>query len=95
MSTKQFVSGRGYTKADWDAVDSPELTDEQLAQGKPFAEAHPELAANMRRTAGRPKLENARQPVTLRLAPDTLRRFEALGPDWRARMAEILDKARP
>jgi hypothetical protein len=31
--------------------------------------------------------------VELYLSPDTLRRFEALGPDWRARMAEILNKA--
>ena len=75
--------------------DDEELTDEQLAQARPFAEVFPELAANVRRTAGRPKLENARQPVTLRLSPDTLRRFEALGPDWRARMAEVLDKAKP
>ena len=95
MSIKQFVPGRGYSREDWDAVDSPELTDEQLAQARPFAEVFPELAASIRRTAGRPKLENARQPVTLRLSPDTLRRFEALGPDWRARMAEVLEKARP
>lgn len=95
MSTKEFIPGRGYSREDWNDVDSPELTDDQLAQGKPFAEAYPDLAASIRRTAGRPKLENARQPVTLRLSPDTLRRFEALGPDWRARMAEVLDKAKP
>ncbi len=94
MNSKQFVPGRGYSREDWDAVESPELTDEQLAQGRPFAEAHPELAAKMRRSAGRPRLENARQPVTLRLSPDTLRKFEALGPDWRARMAEVLEKAK-
>ena len=94
MSTEKFVPGRGYTQEDWDAVDSPELTDEQLAQARPFAEVFPELAANMRRSAGRPKLENAKQPVTLRLSPDTLSRFEALGPDWRARMVEILEKAK-
>lgn len=94
MSNKEFVPGRGYTKQDWDDVDSPELTDEQLAQGRPFAEVYPELAANIRRSVGRPKLENARQAVTLRLSPDTLSKFEALGPDWRARMAEVLDKAK-
>lgn len=93
MSTKAFVPGRGYSREDWDAVDSPELTDEQLAQGRPFSEVHPELAANMRRSAGRPRLDNAKQAVTLRLSPDTLSKFEALGPDWRSRMAEVLDKA--
>ena len=54
MSTKklqkEFVPGRGYSKEDWDAVDSPELTDEQLAQAKPFAEVFPdpEIVAALR-----------------------------------------------
>lgn len=74
--------------------DDEELTDEQLAQARPFAEVFPELHASIKRGVGRPRLENARQPVTLRLSPDTLRKFEALGPDWRARMAEVLDKAK-
>ena len=94
MSTSKFVAGRGYSKDDWDGVDSPELTDEQLARGKPFSEAHPDLATSIRRSVGRPRLEKAKAPVTLRLSPDTLSKFEALGPDWRARMAEVLDKAK-
>ncbi len=73
--------------------DDEDLTDEQLAQAKPFAEVFPGLAASIKRSVGRPRLENARQPVTLRLTPETLRKFEGLGPDWRARMAEILEKA--
>lgn len=93
MSTEKFVPGRGYTQEDWDAVDSPELTDEQLAQARPFAEMFPELVANMRRSVGRPRSDNAKQAVTLRLSPQTLEKFEALGPDWRARMAEVLEKA--
>ena len=31
----KFEPGRGYTKEDWDAVDSPELTDEVLASLRP------------------------------------------------------------
>ena len=39
---KGKLLGRGYTKEDWDEVsDNPELTDEELAQGKPFAEMFP------------------------------------------------------
>jgi hypothetical protein len=49
----------GYTPADMDAVsDNPELTDEQIASARPFAEAFPELAAKMRRAGGR-----GRRPV--------------------------------
>jgi hypothetical protein len=46
----EFQPGRGYSKIDWDAVsDSPEATDEDLSQAKPFTEAFPELAEKMRR----------------------------------------------
>lgn len=46
---KSFKPGEGYTKEDWDAVQSPELTDEQMAKAKTFAEAFPDLAASTRR----------------------------------------------
>jgi uncharacterized protein (DUF4415 family) len=49
---KSFKSGRGYTKKDWDAVQSPELTDEQMAKAKTFAEAFPDLAASIHRGRG-------------------------------------------
>lgn len=50
-----FQPGRGYSKADWDAVsDSPEATEEELAEAKPFVEAFPELAEAMRRSLHQP-----------------------------------------
>ena len=49
----EFQPGRGYSKADWDAVsDSQEATDGELAQAKPFAEVFPELTEKMRRVRG-------------------------------------------
>ncbi|TCR04237.1 hypothetical protein EDF70_102335 [Neorhizobium sp. JUb45] len=38
---KEFQPGRGYTKEDWDSVDSPELTDEELARMRPAREVLP------------------------------------------------------
>jgi len=32
---KEFKEGRGYTKEDWDGVNSPELTKEELASWSP------------------------------------------------------------
>ena len=49
---KPFKPGQGYTRKDWDDVQSPELTDEQMAKAKPFAEVFPELAASIRRERG-------------------------------------------
>lgn len=74
--------------------DNPEITDEQIARGKPFAEAFPELAESIKRSRGRPRLPAAKEAVTLRLDPATLDKFKAAGKDWRARMVEALDKAK-
>jgi uncharacterized protein (DUF4415 family) len=52
---KTFKPGRGYTKKDWDAVQSPELTDEQMAQAKPFAEAFPDFAAAIHEVSDNPE----------------------------------------
>ena len=71
--------------------DNPELTDEELAQARPFAEVFPELAESIRR--GRPPKPDAKLAVTLRLDPDTVERFKSQGPDWRARMGAALKRA--
>lgn len=43
-----FEPGRGYSREDWDAVESPEATDDQLARARPFGEAFPELAERLK-----------------------------------------------
>jgi uncharacterized protein (DUF4415 family) len=73
--------------------DNPEATDEELAQARPFAEVFPDLAESIRRSRGRPPVEKPKQAVTLRLDPDTVARFQAQGPDWRARMSEVLRRS--
>ncbi len=90
---KRFEPGQGYSRNDWDAVDSPELTEEQIRQGRPFREALPELHEAIQRSRGRPPVDNPKEAVTLRLDPDTIARFKAKGADWRARMAAALDEA--
>ena len=98
MSTKklqkEFVPGRGYSKEDWDAVDSPELTDEQLAQAKPFAEVFPDLMASIRRSRGRPPVEKPLQQISIRLDPDVIAKFKATGKGWQGRMNEVLKRAK-
>lgn len=75
--------------------DAPEATEEELARGRPFAEALPELAAAIRRARGRPRVEAPKEAITLRLSPETLAKFKASGDDWRARMSDILEHADP
>jgi uncharacterized protein (DUF4415 family) len=73
--------------------DDYEATDEELAQARPFAEAFPDLMESIRRSRGRPPKADAKLAVTLRLDPDTVERFKAQGPDWRARMGAALKQA--
>jgi uncharacterized protein (DUF4415 family) len=74
--------------------DDEELTDEYAAQGKPFAEALPELMESIKRARGRPPVDAPKEAVTLRLDPNTLAKFKAAGKDWRARMVKVLDRAK-
>lgn len=74
--------------------DAPEATDEQICQAKPFAEVFPALAETMRRnTLGRPKAENPKVAVSLRLDPEILARFKASGPGWQTRINDALREA--
>lgn len=89
-----FREGRGYTQADWDEVeDNPELTEEELKEMRPFREVFPDLAASIDRKLGRPKAENPKKAISLRLDAEVIERFKATGDGWQSRMNEALRKA--
>ena len=73
--------------------DNPELTDDQIAEIRPFAKVSPALAQRAARAGGRPKLETALEAVALRLHPAAVPYFRAQGADWRGPMAKVLAKA--
>jgi uncharacterized protein (DUF4415 family) len=74
--------------------DAPEVTDEQIAQAKPFDDAFPALADTMRKNiGGRPKSDNPKIAVSLRLDQEIVARFKASGPGWQTRMNEALRDA--
>ncbi len=74
--------------------DAPEATDAQLAQAKPFDEVFPALADAMRKNVGgRPKSENPKVAVSLRLDQEIVARFKATGPGWQTRMNNALREA--
>ncbi|WP_082171900.1 BrnA antitoxin family protein [Methylobacterium indicum] len=83
-----------YTQEDWDAVDSPELTDEELSQLRPARDAlPPEVYAALPSRGGRPRAERPKQLVSLRLDPDVVEAFKATGPGWQTRMNAVLAEA--
>lgn len=74
--------------------DAPEATEDQLAQARPFTEAFPALADAMRKNAGgRPKADNPKVAVSLRLDPEVVARFKSDGPGWQTRMNRALRNA--
>jgi Uncharacterized protein conserved in bacteria len=92
---KGFEEGKGYTRADWDAVsDNPEWTEEDFRRARPFAEVYPDLAESIRRARGRPKVEAPKQQVSLRLDPDVIAKFKATGKGWQARINDVLKAAK-
>lgn len=75
--------------------DAPEATEDQLAQARPFAEAFPALAEAMRNNVGgRPKADNPKVAVSLRLDRDVVARFKASGPGWQTRINHALRNAK-
>jgi len=74
--------------------DAPEATDEQFAHAKPFGEAFPALAEEMRKNVGgRPKSDCPKVAVSLRLDQEIVARFKASGPGWQTRMNDVLRDA--
>ena len=94
----EFVPGRGYSKEDWDTVDSPELTDEELASMRPAREVLPpeffEMVERERKARGRPVLDKPKKQVTLRLDADVVESFRAEGAGWQSQINATLRKAR-
>ncbi|NTA36273.1 BrnA antitoxin family protein [Agrobacterium salinitolerans] len=94
---KEFKPGRGYTEADWDAVDFPEMTDQELANACPARDVLPpaffEAIDKYRKTRGRPPVDKPKKQVTLRLDEDVVERFREGGKGWQSRINEALRKA--
>jgi uncharacterized protein (DUF4415 family) len=77
-----------------DPDDAPELTDDfferaEIRKGDKIL--RPAQGTLTKR--GRPKLENPKRQVTIRLDSDVIDRLRLSGPGWQSRVNEILRKA--
>jgi uncharacterized protein (DUF4415 family) len=92
-SVDSTLPGRGYTRADLDDVsDNPEISPDEMASAKPFAEAFPHLSESIRRARGKQK-SPTKQLISIRLDREVLDAFRATGEGWQGRMNEALRKA--
>jgi uncharacterized protein (DUF4415 family) len=74
------------------AVDeeNPEWTKEDFAKSRPAEEMPAEILAQFKNRPGRPKLENPKEPVKLRLDPDVVAALRKSGPGWQTRVNDLL-----
>lgn len=87
-------SAKGSRRAWADPDDAPELSEDVLARAaikRGDEVLRPAQGTLTRR--GRPRSENPKQQVTIRLDRDVLERLRASGSGWQSRINDILRKA--
>jgi uncharacterized protein (DUF4415 family) len=68
----------------------PELSDEEIKQLRPATELFAQLGSPVPR--GRPKAEQPKQSVTIRLDSEVVDYFKSTGPGWQTRINDLLVK---
>jgi uncharacterized protein (DUF4415 family) len=71
---------------DWNAVESPPLSDKMLARMKPVRENHPNIPPRVRGVQKAP----VKIPVSIRLSPEVVAYFKSQGSGWQTTINEIL-----
>ena len=74
--------------------ENPEWTERDFAKARPASEVlPPEVIAQFKNKGGRPRIENPKEAVKLRIDADVLARFRESGPGWQTRINGILRAA--
>jgi uncharacterized protein (DUF4415 family) len=68
--------------------DIPEMTSADFKRAKRMRDVMPEIVKALKR--GRPKAENPKERVSLRIAPDILAAYRSTGPGWQSRIERTL-----
>lgn len=77
-----------------DPDDAPEWDDEDFQKAEfKIGDQVVRPATGTYTKRGRPKLDNPKTLVTLRLDPEVLTRLRATGPGWQSKVNDILKKA--
>ncbi len=74
-------------------ADIPEMTAADFRKARPVKDVLPGLVAAAKRARGRPRIENPKQHVSLRLDATVIAGFKAQGPGWQSRINETLTRA--
>lgn len=75
--------------------DIPEMTDADFVAAKSLRVTMPDVVEVMKRGRGRPKVQNPKQRVSLRLDPKVIAAYKATGEGWQSRINDVLARALP
>lgn len=81
------------SQKDWDAVDFPPLTDEQLSRMRPAREVFPDIDNFPKPKPRGPQKAPTKVQATVRFDRDVIDYFRATGRGWQTRMNETLRRA--
>ncbi|MGM5025101.1 BrnA antitoxin family protein [Tardiphaga sp. 862_B3_N4_1] len=70
--------------------DNPEWTAADFAASRPAEELPPDILAQFKNKPGRPRVENPKVPVKIRLDDDVVTALRATGPGWQTRINDML-----
>lgn len=73
--------------------DIPEMTETHFAAAKRMRDVMPEVVEAFKRGRGRPKVEQPKARVSLRLDPDVVAAYRATGKGWQKRINDTLAEA--
>src|SRR5882757_5104771 len=74
--------------------ENPEWSERDFAKARPASEVlPPEVIAQFKNKGGRPRVENPKEAVKLRIDADVLAKFRESGPGWQTRINGILRAA--
>jgi len=73
--------------------DIPEMTSADFSAAKSLKADMPEVVEALKRGRGRPKVDNPKARVSLRLDPKIVAAYKATGEGWQSRINEILTRA--
>lgn len=78
---------------DWDEAEIPEWTADDVAKAVPFQHAHPEAFAAWKRGPGRPKSDDSKLSLNMRLARDIVQGIKHSGKGYTERVEKVLRQA--
>jgi uncharacterized protein (DUF4415 family) len=81
------------SQEDWDAVDFPPLTDEQLAGLRPAREVFPDIDKFPKPRGRGPQKAPTKVQTTIRLDSDLIDHFRLGGRGWQGRVNDTLRRA--